>query len=202
MNLEEDIFRVFGGSAFSRPLFYSFQGGLRFNLSDGGSEIERFMLALERASAICARIFNKSSLVVCLSVEIREGESSIEDFSHELELMGIEIPPLHSAWLSSTTNSADADSKFDVRHIAFEAPISAINSFLWCALASDLPSIRPRVLCDVRLFDLAAGILAFPYDDRGIDVVGHDHHLLADLYTKFSNYLSAFDIDEMKRTFD
>ncbi len=36
-------------------------------------------------------------------------------------------------------------------------------------------------------------MLVHPYDDRGMDVVGPNHALLADLYARFDAYLSDSD---------
>lgn len=52
MNLQCAIDRIFEGKAFTRPLFYSLPGGLRFSLSETGSSIEQFLLALRKAAAI------------------------------------------------------------------------------------------------------------------------------------------------------
>jgi hypothetical protein len=40
MQLQKEIEAIFEGKAFLRPLFYSYPGGLRFELSEGGSAIE------------------------------------------------------------------------------------------------------------------------------------------------------------------
>lgn len=67
MNLRSEIETIFDGKAFLRPLFYSYPGGLRFELSEGGFAIDRFLLALRKATTICADIFHPDGPVtVCV----------------------------------------------------------------------------------------------------------------------------------------
>ena len=46
MDLKHEIETIFEGRAFLRPLFYNYPGGLRFELAEGGTAIEQFLLAL------------------------------------------------------------------------------------------------------------------------------------------------------------
>ena len=41
----------------------------------------------------------------------------------------------------------------------------------------------------------------FPYDDRGMDVVGPNFQLLLALYQKHHSYLLQYDIEAMDATF-
>jgi hypothetical protein len=43
--------------------------------------------------------------------------------------------------------------------------------------------------------------MVFPYDDRGMDVVGPNRSLLAGLYSKHHRYLLGHDLPAMKATF-
>lgn len=56
MNLRAEIDNAFGPQAFARPLFYSWPGGLRFELSETGGMIEQFLTAMRKAITICGDI--------------------------------------------------------------------------------------------------------------------------------------------------
>ncbi len=61
--------------------------------------------------------------------------------------------------------------------------------------------IQPNPSCDVYLFNRNNNVLAFPYDDRGMDVVGSNRELLFALYEKHQLSLLACDHSEMSTRF-
>ncbi|MDF0732408.1 DUF3885 domain-containing protein [Pseudomonas entomophila] len=85
--------------------------------------------------------------------------------------------------------------------LTFEVPVSLLETLLWCALAKDFRVIQPNPGCDVYLFNLNNKILAFPYDDRGMDVVGSNRELLFALYEKHQRYLLESDHPEISAMF-
>jgi hypothetical protein len=84
--------------------------------------------------------------------------------------------------------------------MAFRLGRDAMHRLLWGALAPSL-GIRPELVCDVYLADLERGVLAHPYDDRGMDVIGPNQALLRDLYTRFNAYLLDHDRPRMDADF-
>jgi hypothetical protein len=80
--------------------------------------------------------------------------------------------------------------------------VHLLPNLLWCALASDFGSIKPNPGCSYYLFNLQEGLLAFPYDDRGMDVVGPNRDLLTMLYRKYGTYLLDYDRPAMQRSFE
>ena len=52
------------------------------------------------------------------------------------------------------------------------------------------------------LLSLDQQILVHPYDNRGMDVVGKNHELLATLYEQFRRYLLDYDRQIMDSTFE
>ncbi|WP_435870135.1 DUF3885 domain-containing protein [Eleftheria terrae] len=125
-------------------------------------------------------------------------------FSSLLGNTGIKAPRERSLW----TEPVPLDDRFDEDaeewyvSLAFEAPTSYLHRFLWCAFSRDFGSVRPRPACDCYLFNLADGVMVWPYDDRGMDVVGPNHALLAKLYARYMAYLLRYDLDAMRATFE
>jgi hypothetical protein len=175
VTLKHKIWQTFGGKAFVRPLFYSYPGGLRFALSETGNSIEQFLLALRKATTICRDIFvAEDSLVISL-----RAHSGSKPFGHRgvlgsLRSAGIHIPAQRWIWSEEIDRDewfSEVEPEYWI-YLAFEAPVSLLETLLWCALAKDFQAIRPRPPCDFYLFNLKKSILVFPYDDRGMDVVG------------------------------
>lgn len=204
MTLRTRIETVFGGKAFLRPLFYAYPGGLRFELSEGGSAIEQFLTALRKATEVCKDVFGADeTVVVCL--RCRAGPTPFADRAllRQLKAAGIKVPRTRCLWLDKVPaiDQIDDDGPELWLNLAFEAPSSLLQNFLWCAFASDFGAISPRLYCDVYLIGLQQGVLMFPYDDRGMDVVGPNHAALARLYSKYGHYLLDYDRKAMDAAF-
>jgi hypothetical protein len=199
MNHRQAIESTFLGMAFMRPLFYSWRGGLRFALSEGDSPVDQFLTAHRKALEICEDIFaGADRITVCLRAYYTEEDRSYyRQILRELSGTGIKIPRERSVWRESLSDD-EADNFLCV---SFQAPSSWLPRLLWCALSSDL-GIHPRPRCSVYLFNLDRKLLAFPYDDRGMDVVGPNFGPLLELYRRHSNWLLNYDREEMRSTFE
>lgn len=205
MDMRGTIESIFQGKAFLRPLFYSYPGGLRFELSEGGNEIQQFLLAIHKASAICASIFPAAApITVCLRAMAKPNLFAHRPLLLALRAAGISIPSSRCIWLepASPDDGFEPEDNTSWLHIAFEAPVSLLQNFLWCAFATDLASIRPRPRCNIYLFSLSNRVMVFPYDDRGMDVVGPNHTLLSQLYVKHHQTLLDYDRQAMSATFE
>ena len=197
MDYRTAIEETFLGRAFLRPLFYSYPGGLRFALSEGGHAIDQFLTAHQKAAEICRDLFPcDGHLTICLQAyHFQESKFAYRSALRDLATVGIKIPQLRSIWLEEV---AEESSLF----VAFSASNALLPRLLWCALAADFGSIRPRAQCTVYLFNLDTSVMALPYDDRGMDVVGPNPSLLEKLYRKHSAYLLEHDREAMRASFE
>jgi hypothetical protein len=204
MGFRGDIETIFLGKAFMRPLFYSYTGGLRFELSESGTALEQFLLALRKATEICSDIFPVGqTITVCLRVYTRSNPFDHRSTISSLKSAGIVIPKQREVWLEPI----DADDWFEETqpewwlNVAFDVSATLIQNFLWCALSRDFTSIRPNPGCLVYLFNLKSELIVWAYDDRGMDVVGPNKIALEKLYNKHSRYLLNYDRAVMDATF-
>ncbi|BBP70507.1 hypothetical protein PHLH6_25110 [Pseudomonas sp. Seg1] len=204
MNLQHEIERIFSGKAFARPLFYSVAQGLRFELAESGGMIERFLMALRKAEAVCGDVFTgHSELVVCLRTHSGSNRFAHRPSLQTLRTLGIDIPATRSLW----DEPIDSEDWFDENqpeywlNIAFTVPAAQLQTFLWCALARDFAAIEPTLHCAVYLFNLTDRVMVFPYDDRGMDVVGPNKALLSDLYHRHNAWLLDYDRAAMDSAF-
>ncbi|MCU1771464.1 DUF3885 domain-containing protein [Pseudomonas sp. 13B_3.2_Bac1] len=204
MNLQLEIDRMFGGCAFARPLFYSYPGGLRFELSETGGVIQQFQTALLKSTKICSDIFlDDATLVACLRVHSGSNQFAHRSRIHALRSAGINIPTQRSVWSEKIDPEewlCESEPEYWI-NVAFEAPATLLQAFLWCALASDFGVIQPNPECAVYLFNLKKHVMVFPYDDRGMDVVGPNKDFLSQLYRQHHIYLLGYDRHTMDSTF-
>jgi len=200
MDYRKRIFDVFGPNIFSRPLFYQYPGGLRFELSPAGepSFVKQFLAAHHQAMAICEDIFTDGSMTVCLRLTFdRFDLSKIRTALYALRLADVNIARHRSIWFDDVLEW-DA---FRTVSLVFECETKALAGLLWCAVGIDL-GISPCPKCDsIYLFNLKEKIAVLPYDDRGMDVVGQNHARLAAMYLKYQNCLLAYDLPVMNETF-
>lgn len=204
MDLRGEIERVFGRSLFERPLFYCYPDGLRFELAEGDTALQRFLSAHRKALLIAQDAFRGSiQFAVCLRGRTREGGGfDCRQLLHELRAAQIPVPTGRAFW----ADAVDPDDWTDEEEpqvdltLAFVAPVSLLPNVLWCALASDL-GISPKLQCSVYLLNLQAGVALFPYDDRGMDVVGPNRSALQQLYTQHRPLLLPYDLPQMQSTF-
>lgn len=204
VKLQLEIEQTFNENVFSRPLFYNYPGGLRFELSEKGSPIEQFLLAQRKATEICSDLFNdEKTLVVCLRAYNASNLFGHRRVLRSLNAAGIYITGERSIWCEELDPDdwQDENKPEHWAFLAFEAPVSLVPAFLWCALAKDFGEIQPNPGCDVYLFNMKKGIMALPYDDRGMDVVGPNKEVLSMLYTKHRKYLLDYDRAAMDATF-
>ena len=192
--LRDEIHRVFGRAALDWGLFYANAPALRFELSGGDGYIEMFTRAYDRARAILSVVFaDTSELTVVLSEAGGGGMLGRLSSFRALRDCGIEVPRPYEVWMETTGPEWD---DLDRVFLAFTGGRELLNRLLWGVLANEI-GIRPRLPSQLYLADVERGILAHPYDDRGMDVIGPNHDLLRELYTRFDAYLLGYDRERM-----
>ena len=192
MSLRQQIETLFQNKAFERPLFYKHPGGLRFGLSEGGSHLKQFLTALRKAMTICADVFpTGSTLTLCVRIHTKSNPFAHRAGIRELQNAGLHLPKTREVWLEPL----DPDDWFEATepewwlNVVFEVPLELMQNILWCAVARDFATIKPNPGCLLYLFNLQNGLMVWPYDDRGMDVVGANREVLAELYVTHSKWL-------------
>lgn len=192
--LRDEIRRVFGPHALDWGLFYVNDPALRFELSGGDGYIEMFTRAWDRAREILAAAFaDTAELTVVLSDAGGGGMLAHLSSVRALRDCGIRVPRPYEAWRETAGAEWDHEERV---FLAFTCGREMVSRLLWGVLANEL-GVRPRLLSQLYVADPERGILAHPYDDRGMDVIGPNHALLRELYTRFDAYLLGYDRERM-----
>ncbi len=207
MNFRRKIQEIVG-STYRYALFYNFPGGLRFELSEGGSPLDQALSALRKAALVCDDVFTgEERILVHLQMYAPESRFRLRGMLREFKIAGIMVPKARDVWLEPEEHvDVDVNGDFDEREsilcCAFEAPAAKLQNLLWCAIATDLGSLRPNPHCRIYLLNVNKGIVVHPYDDRGMDVISRHTSALSGLYKQHSELLLDYDIEEMRRTFE
>ena len=102
MKIRDSIEQIFGKNAFNHGLFYSYDYGLRFELSESGDPIEMFTTAYLKAIEVAQETFkNSSEIQICWTFYGKRNYlSSLSTFKEFFEL-GIKIPEAREIWSES-----------------------------------------------------------------------------------------------------
>lgn len=188
----EALHAVFGANAFALGCFYANEPALRFELSRDGHSLDLFEQAWDRAREIVDHAFGGSAeLVVVVSCFGDGTPMGSRPLLRSLRACGVRVRRPRAWW--SEPYHDDAVEEPETRlFLAFPVEREGLHRLLWGALAVDL-CIRPRLEGHLFLADPARGIVVHPYDDRGMDVVGLNRALLAELYHRFNDALLDYD---------
>ncbi len=183
--LRDVIGGLTGTGTYRHALCHSVPNGLRFALSEGGSQLDQVLTALRKATDICTDIFGgQAAMLVHLQMPAPPTPFALRGAIRELRMTGIGFSQEWETWI--TEDSGDDGHWVNC---AFEAPTSKLQSLLWCALVTDFGALRPNPHCLVYLIDKTREIIVHPYDDRGMDVVCREPSRLADLREKHGQWL-------------
>lgn len=200
MNLRRRIQEIIG-FAYRHALFYNFPGGLRFELSEGSSPLDQALSALRKASIVCDDVFSgEERILVHLEVWAPTSRFGLRAMLRELNVAGVPVPKVRDVWFDMEDEEGDED--FRLLCCAFEIPRGKLQNIIWCAITTDLGSLRPKPRCRVYLLNLSKSLVIHPYDDRGMDVIGENKSALSELYKRHSEFLLSYDIERMRKTFE
>jgi hypothetical protein len=199
MTYKEIIRELTETGSYRHALFYNFPGGLRFELSEGGSAFDQVLTALRKSTAICEDGLGQDKIIVHLQRFVFSTRFELRESLRELDIAGVSIPALRSVWVE--INEDDDFGEGQWVNCVFEVPTSKLQNLLWCALATDFRRIHPNPHCLIYLVNPENGILIHPYDDRGMDIICRFAAPLKALYEKYNAWLLDYDRPDMDRTF-
>lgn len=199
MLTKDELYAVFGPRAFQSGLFYAYEkeGALRFELSFGGHRLDLFEQAYDRGREIVDHLFRDSERLVVVVAwwGLRHGS-----VVRSLRACGVRIAKPRTVWTEPRGDDDDDWDEGERTVVAFACEKEALHRLLWGVFAAEL-GVRPKLACRLYLADPERGILAHPYDDRGMDVIGPNKALLKEMYDVFNPYLLDFDRERMDAYF-
>jgi len=99
MNFKKIVLEILG-NPYRGALFYNFPGGLRFELSGGGSPLDQVLVALRKATIVCDDVFAGEELILLhLQTFAPLSRFQLRTKIRELRLAGIGVPKVRDIWL-------------------------------------------------------------------------------------------------------
>src|SRR5699024_97342 len=141
-------------------------------------------------------------LLLCLRFRIAANAFNSRSLLRQLQEAQIPIPAERQFWSEPVEEEGweEEPTQYWKVTLAFWVPVELIQNILCCALANDL-GISPRLECAVYLVNLQDGLVMYPYDDRGMDIVGPNTEALSGLYSKHHSWLLPYDLPTMQATY-
>lgn len=201
----------FKGLRLRKPLFYSWDFGIRFDLQVGetGTD-EYFQEVTRRASTIFQTAFDNSDNVFLVFMDYKYKRRKIK-FSnfvfkqiHHLQKTEINY--------SKERQIYEPDDKFDIRNTAIiKLTANRINSknILTAIGHSDFPPRQPRldkngVFTDKEIYfvNIDKKLIFNMYDDRGLDLISTDKETLKPIYKKHNDLILDYDRKQIDKLFE
>lgn len=197
----EALHAIFGADAFALPLFYSAEPALRFELSRSGTRLDEFEQAWDRAREVVNfALGDAHELVIVISAFTDGPRMPYRDVLRSLRACGVRMGRPRAAW-TEPYHDPHVEELDTLAFVSFVCERQALHWLLWGALATDL-GVEPHLVGHLYVASPERGIVIHPYDDRGMDVAGPNHVLLAELYQRFNPYLLDYDRDRMRAFFE
>ncbi len=86
-------------------------------------------------------------------------------------------------------------------YIAFEIPKTLLLDYIWFPTVLDFGSFKPRIDAQFYFFNQRKKVLAYPYDDRGMDVISPNIEFLKKLYIAHYADLHEYDLERIRKKF-
>ena len=201
----------FKGLRLRKPLFYSWDFGLRFDLQVSETDTDKyFQEVTRRASTIFQTAFDNSDKVYLVFIDYKYKRRKIR-FSN-FTFKQIDNVQKTEICYSKELRLYEPDDKFDIRNIAIiKLTANRINhkEILAAVGHSDFPPRQPRLdqngfftAKEIYFVNIDKKLILHMYDDRGLDLISADKETLKPIYKKHNDLLLDYDRERIDKQFE
>lgn len=201
----------FKGLKLRKPLFYSWDFGLRFDLQVGKTNTdEYFEEVTRRASTIFQTVFDNSDNAFMIFMDYKYKRRKIRFSNYTFK----QIDNLQKTEInySKELRLYDPDDKFDIRNIAIiKLTANRINyrNIIKAIAYTDFPPRQPRLDQngfltgkEIYFVNLDKKLIFHMYDDRGLDIISSGKESLLPIYKKHNDWILDYDREQIDRQFE
>ncbi|HEX4861111.1 MAG TPA: DUF3885 domain-containing protein [Rhizomicrobium sp.] len=185
------------------------QYSLRFELNQGGSYINMFTSAYDRARCLARAAIPSEQLIAVIaanpnpSMELGAqwrgwiGRAAFD----VLAKMGVPTVPSVASWKGHIHPHDDEDPEALLwEHRAVRVTWDQADILLWSGIGQDI-GVTPQAPVLSTLVDVEHCVSVHAYDDRGMDITALSADRIAALYTRFDEWLLDYDRPRMSEAF-
>lgn len=201
----------FNGLRLRKPLFYSWDFGLRFDLQVGETDTdEYFQEVTRRATTIFQTAFDNSDIVFFVFMDYKYKRRKIRFSNFTFN----QIDNLQKSEISYSKEFRlyEPDDKFDIRDIAIiKLTTDRIDykNILTAIGHTDFPPRQPRLDQngyltgkEIYFVNIDKKLIFHMYDDRGLDIISSDKEKLRPIYKKHNDLLLDYDRERIDKQFE
>ena len=200
----------FKGLRLRKPLFYSWNFGLRFDLQVGDTNTdEYFKEVTKRATTIFETAFDKYDKVFLIFIDhkYRRGKIRFSNFVFQ------QIDNLQKTDVSYSKEKRlyEPNDKFDISNVAIiRTTAQKINyaNILTAIGHTDFPPRQPRLdqngvftAKEVYFVNIDKKLIFNMYDDRGLDIIATDKETIRPIYIKHNDWILDYDREQIDKQF-
>jgi len=182
---------------------------LRFKLHQGGSYVNMFTSAYDRARCLARAALPSEQVIAVIadypnpSMVIRarwRGRTRRAAYD-VLGDMGVPTTPWEATWMGYTYPDQEGDPEArPCEHRAVSVTWDHADILLWTQIAHDI-GVTPQAPVLSKLVDLERGVTVYACDDRGMDITALSPDPIAELHTRFDTWLLDHDRPRMSEAF-
>lgn len=197
----------FKGFRLQKPLFYSWNVGLRFDLQVGNTNTdEYFREVTKRASTIFETTFDNSDKVFLVFMDYKYKRRKIRVGNFIFK----QIDNLKKTEISYSIEKGlyQSDRNFDIAIIKLNVGRINYKNILTAIGHSDFPTRQPRLndsnfLTSKEIFfvNINKKLIFHMYDDRGLDIIAINEETIKPIYTKHSDWILDYDRTQIDNQF-
>lgn len=201
----------FRGLKLRKPLFYSWDFGLRFDLQVADTDTdEYFQEVTRRASTLFQTAFDNSDKVFLVFMEFKYRRRKIRFSNYTFK----QIDSLEKTEISYSKEFRlyEPEDKFDIRDIAIiklTADRIGYKNILTAIGHTDFPSRLPQLDQngfptgkEIYFVNIDKKLIFHMYDDRGLDVISADKEILRPIYEKHNDWILDYDREQIEKQFE
>ncbi len=201
----------FKGLRLRKPLFYSWDFGLRFDLQVGETDTDEYFQEVTwRASTIFQTAFDDSDKVFLVFMDYKYNRRKIR-FSN-FTFKQIDNLQKNEISYSKEVRLYEPKDKFDIRNIAIiKLTADRINykNILTAIGHTDFPPRQPTLDengfltgKEVYFINIEKKLIFHMYDDRGLDLISADKEMLRPIYKKFNDWILDYDRKQIDKQYE
>jgi len=201
----------FNGLRLRKPLFYSWNFGLRFDLQIGDTTTdEYFKEVTKRSTTIFETAFDKSDKVFLFFLDYKYRRRKIRFSNFVFQ----QIESLKETGVSYLKEKRlyEPNDKLDIRNVAIiKTILEKINygNILTAIGNTDFGTRQPRLeqssyftAKEVYFVNIDRKLIFHMYDDRGLDIIAADKETIRPIYTKHNDWILDYDREQIDKHFE
>ena len=182
---------------------------LRFELNQGGPYVNMFTSSYDRARTLARAALPAEEIIAVVAAfpdPKRELGAKSKGWTKSsafkiLDEMGVPTDPAMATWAGSWWPDDATDDEVEPWvHRAIPVTWEQADVLNWNQVAHDI-GVNPQAPVMSKLVDLERGVSVSVYDDRGMDVTALNQSTIADIYSRFDDWLLDYDRPRMAEGF-